>query len=308
MALDKILNLFEAPLKIRNVRFYILVHALLSKERQTHLASELSSSASLKSYFRNVDVSYQLNLVKENWTCVKISCHGADRRIKPSDSTEFYARLSEDYLEHAGALFKRETLDWELYDFRVFFRIYPPEKTQEYIPLPPLADISKKIPGHPSEPSTPKNYDEMLEYLRKVSPIDKTTEEMFIRTTEEDNLMIYGSFGIQGSKSTEYAVFPISAKPGWGDREIGDDKDTSSMYKAFKESDPKAKIYGSSLVRKIKGDITYKLYCEMTDDKTRSDTPEYIKLIFPDPTEAQLAPESREGRTAELRIPAFFHM
>jgi len=50
------------------------------------------------------------------------------------------------------------------------------------------------------------------------------------------------------------------------------------------------KVYGSLLVRKLKGNITYKLYFEMISDTEFSEKPAYLKLIFPPDIEVIVSP------------------
>ncbi len=56
-------------------------------------------------------------------------------------------------------------------------------------------------------------------------------------------------------------------------------KAVSVIHKFTKDNEGKA--YGSLIIEKIKGGITYKVYFEMIGDNEYSKNPAYIKLVFP---------------------------
>jgi len=65
-------------------------------------------------------------------------------------------------------------------------------------------------------------------------------------------------------------------------------KAISVIYKHLKKDEGKA--YGSMIIEKLKGNITYKVYFEMIGDNKYSKEPAYIKLIFPSKEEIVMSP------------------
>src|SRR3989338_3033153 len=57
-------------------------------------------------------------------------------------------------------------------------------------------------------------------------------------------------------------------------------KEQDILFKSAKTKG--GKMYGSIVIEKLKGGVTYKIYCEMTSPTKHKNKIAYIKLVFPD--------------------------
>ena len=279
----KLKNLFESKKIIRGVRFYFLVNKIFKKDEQEKLESNLKNSNILTNFYSDIKISFSSNYVKKNWTYIKVYCSNSNYIIKESESQSFYETLFDNYSEYVRNFFNKHNLKTEIFDFRILFRIYPEEDTSEYIQLCNLDKISQKIVQKISTEKIPKDTKDMINYLKGLKIFEKKILDITLKMAEEQNLQVYGSFGVRNEYSTELDV--ITPPPTQEELEIGEMINVAIQLKNQGRFEEALSIYDSILQKEPDNEMALinKAVLLKNTDKIGEAIKIYDKILKKDP-------------------------
>jgi hypothetical protein len=191
----------EKKLPARGVKFYFIIKQDIPEKEHASWQEALLRSNPLSQWFSRVQFEYSDHpaLIKswQGWNLIKIFCPDARISINPSEAQSFYKEVFIQFSEWFIGLCRQRKTECEPYDFRILFRLRPPEKPGEFVPIPSLNDISRKIVSPPAIlPNPPLNPEAMSDLAQKNILSGKGFEVLF-KFAEEHKLKLYGAYGIR---------------------------------------------------------------------------------------------------------------
>ena len=204
----------EKKLPARGVKFYFITKQDIPEKERTLWQEAVSRSSPLSKWFKRVQFEYsgQPALISDwqGWNLIKIFCPDAHISMKPSEAKSSYKEIFERFSDWFIKLCRDKRIECKPYDFRILFRLHPPESDGEFAPIPPLSDIAKKVVSPPTltlnPPATPE---EILELAKRTLPLSGQAYEEVLKYAEKKNLKVYSGYGVRTEEDANTYEFDI---------------------------------------------------------------------------------------------------
>lgn len=194
----------------RGAKFYFITKQDIPKEEYGMWEDTLSRSSPLSSWFGEVrfEYSYHPALIRDwqGWNLIKVFCTNAHISIEPSEAKSFYEEIFVGFSEWFLMLCRDRRIECRPYDFRILFRLHPPESPGEFVPIPALHDISGKLVSPQSVlPNPPLTLADMLELAQEV--VSRQKLEELLEYVERQRLTLYGDYGVRSEERWDICHF-----------------------------------------------------------------------------------------------------
>lgn len=191
----------EKKMAARGAKFYFIVRQDMPEEERTSWQHAIARLSPLSKCFRRVDFAYdaQPSLLAEwnGWNLTKVLCRDAQVPVRPSEVQSFYNSIFLEFSEWFIKFCRDGKVECQSYDFRILFRLHPPESQDEFVPIPSLDDIASKVVSPPrllAKP--PTTQDAMFDLSKRTFPVPEMLEEV-LSDAKEHEAEVYGSYGIR---------------------------------------------------------------------------------------------------------------
>jgi hypothetical protein len=211
----------QKKLMVRGVKFYFITKQDLPKDQHAWWQEAVLRSNPLAKWFDPIQFEYSehptLITDWQDWNLIKIFCSETHFSIKVSEVESFYKEVFSKFSEWFNKLCRDRRIDCKPYDFRVLFRLHPLESPEEFVPIPFLNDIYKKIVSPPqkveSSPgiliSPPRTPEEMFNYAKKALYISDQMFEIMLQSAKKDRIKVFGSYGVRNEKDSNTYEFDM---------------------------------------------------------------------------------------------------
>ena len=201
---------FEPEFKIRGIRVYYLIEDIIPKDDQEKIRPILLQFGKITKYFEYTTAKFDENYIRPDTTLIKLYFVHSKFKIKTSQSKLFYETLFHDYIEYLSKFLKQKRFKFEVYDVRILFRLYPEERTNEFIPIPQMSEISKDILMQDFNEKPPDSHEGMIKYVENgIFSGEEKALDIALNLTNEYGSEIYGSFGVK-NQYQYFAKLPFS--------------------------------------------------------------------------------------------------
>ena len=205
----------EKKLPARGVKFYFITKQDIPEKERTLWQEAVSRSSPLSKWFKRVQFEYfgQPALISgwQGWNLIKIFCPDARISMKPSEAKSSYKEIFERFSDWFIKLCRDKRIECKPYDFRILFRLHPPESDGEFAPIPPLSDIAKKVVSPPTlTPNPPATPEEMFDLAKRTLPLSGQAFEEVLKYAEKENLKVYSGYGVRTEEDANTYEFDIS--------------------------------------------------------------------------------------------------
>lgn len=192
----------QKKLAARGVKFYFIIKQDIPEKERTLWEDAIKRSSPLSKCFRVASFGYSDHpaLISEwqGWNLVKVFCSDAQISVKPSEVKSSYNKIFLQFSEWFIKFSRTRKVECKPYDFRILFRLHPPEDTGEFVPIPSMGDVAKKVVSPPILlPSPPATRDEMFNLAKKTTPVSGQAFEITLQYAEKEKMKVYGSYGVR---------------------------------------------------------------------------------------------------------------
>jgi hypothetical protein len=204
----------EKKLPARGVKFYFIIKQDIPEKERAFWQEAVLRSSPLSQWFTRVQFEYSDHptLISDwqGWNLIKIFCPDAHIPIKPSEAKSFYKEVFIQFSQWFVKLCRDRKIECKPYDFRILFRLHPPESSGEFVPIPPLNDISRKIVSPPNVlPNPPSTPEAMLDLAQQNNQVSGKEFEVLLKSVEEKKMKLYGAYGIRTEEHASTYEFDI---------------------------------------------------------------------------------------------------
>lgn len=206
----------EKKLPARGVKFYFIIKQDIPEKERAAWQEAVSRSSPLSKWFGRVQFKYwddHPTLISDwqGWNLIKIFCQDAHTSMKPSEVISSYKDIFMQFSDWFIKRCRERRIECKPYDFRILFRLRPPETAGEFVPIPTLNDISRRVVSPPSilpdPPTTPEAGFALAEKVFSGQQV-----AMLLEWAEKDKSEVYVGYGVrteQGANTYELdTVFP----------------------------------------------------------------------------------------------------
>lgn len=190
----------EKKFPARGVKFYFIIKQGIPEKEHNSWQEAVSRSSPLSKWFRRVQFEYSDHpaLISDwqGWNLIKIFCPDAHISMKPSEAKSSYKEMFVQFSEWFIKLCRDRRIECKPYDFRILFRLCPPESVGEFVPIPSLSDISRKFVSPPTILPNPPTTPEALFDLAQKS-LSGQAFEAVLKYSEKDKFKVYGGYGLR---------------------------------------------------------------------------------------------------------------
>jgi hypothetical protein len=201
----------EEKLPARGVKFYFIIKQDIPEKEHALWQEAVLRSSPLSQWFTRVQFEYSDHptLIRDwqGWNLIKIFCPDAHISIKLSEAKSFYKEVFAQFSEWFIKLCLERRIECKPYDFRILFRLRPPEKPGEFVPIPSLNDISRKIVSPPNILPNPPLTPEAMFDLAQINTFSGKAFEEVLKYVEEKKWKLYGGYGIRTEKDANTYEF-----------------------------------------------------------------------------------------------------
>jgi hypothetical protein len=193
-------NDIDKIIPARGVKFYFLINQNIPEKERNSWQETISRSSPLSKWFRRVQFEYSDHpaLISDwqGWNLIKIFCPDAHISMKPAEAKSCYKEMFVQFSEWFIKICGDRRIECKPYDFRVLFRLCPPENPGEFVPIPSLSDISRKVVSPPTNlPDPPTTPEALFDLAQKIIP-GKAFEEL-LKYSEKSKIKVYGGYGLR---------------------------------------------------------------------------------------------------------------
>ena len=190
----------EKKLTARGVKFYFIIKQDLPESEHLSWQDTIVRLSPLSKWFRRVQFEYSLHPALINdwqgWNLIKIFCPDAHISMKPSEAKSSYKEMFVQFSEWFIKLCRDRRIECKPYDFRILFRLCPPESVGEFVPIPSFSDISTKVVSPPTTLPNPPTTPEALFNLAQKT-LSGQAFEAVLKYSEKDKFKVYGVYGLR---------------------------------------------------------------------------------------------------------------
>lgn len=191
----------EKKLAARGAKFYFIIKQDMPENERTLWQDSIARLSPLSKCFRRVDFGYDAHPLLfgewNGWNLIKVSCRDAQISVRLSDVKSFYNKIFLQFSEWFIKFCRDGKVECKSYDFRILFRLHPPESQDEFVPIPSLDDIASKVVSPPRLlPKPPTTQEEMFDLAKTTLSVPEVFDETF-KVAEEHKAEVYGSYGIR---------------------------------------------------------------------------------------------------------------
>lgn len=202
----------ENALLARGVKLYFICRQDIPDEDHATWQEAVSLASPLRTWFGGIEFEYSdhPDLISDwqGWNLVKIFCPHARVSVKPSEARLFYENVFVRLSEWFSKLCEDRGIDCKPYDFRILFRLHPPEDPQQFVPIPSLDGISAKLVSPQATLTRPPlTLVDMLERVQEVVSRRKLDE--LLAYAEREGLTLYADYGIRSEHNSDVCQFYI---------------------------------------------------------------------------------------------------
>jgi hypothetical protein len=202
----------EKKLPARGVKFYFITKQDIPEKERASWQETVSRSSPLSKWFERVQFEYsdRPSLITDwqGWNLIKIFCPDARISMKPSEAKSSYKEIFELFSDWFTKLCRDKRIECKPYDFRILFRLRPPESPGEFVPIPSLNDISRKVVSPPSILPNPPTTPETMSGLAQKTLSGQAFEEV-LKYAEKENLKVYAGYGVRTEEHANTYEFDI---------------------------------------------------------------------------------------------------
>lgn len=263
----------EKKLKARGVKFYFIIKQDVPKREHFLWQDAIAHSSPLSKYFRRVDFGYfgysgDTAFISEwrGWNLIKVFCSDARISLRSSEVKSFYNKIFLQFLEWFIKFCRDRKVECKSYDFRILFRLHPSESHGEFVPIPSLDEVARKVVSPPSLlPNPPATPEEMFDFAKRTDVLSPEGFEVVLQQSEKAHLEAYGSYGIRTEEDANTYEFDILTPPGLPrNAELEKNLQGELCYRLILQSHEKATPDFNSIVRAL---LTKMLQNSVIDDK-----------------------------------------
>jgi hypothetical protein len=121
--------------------------------------------------------------------------------MKASEAKSTYAEIFIQFSEWFIKFCRDRRIECKPYDFRILFRLSPPENAHEFVPIPSLSDIFRKIISPPTIlPNPPTTPEAMFAFAQ--TSLSGRAFEMTLQYAEKKKVKVYSSYGFRTEKDS----------------------------------------------------------------------------------------------------------
>ena len=203
----------EERLLARGVKFCFIIKQDIREEEHSVWQEMLSRSSPLSSWFRRVvfecsDHHPGLAGDWQGWNLVKVFFTEAGISVKPSEAKSFYEQIFVRFSEWFIEICQDRRIECKPYDFRILFRLHPPESASQFVPIPPLDGVCAKLLSQQNALPTPPVTLTDMHGLARETVSDRTMEEL-LKYVEKHRLTLFGDYGIRREERSDVCQFYI---------------------------------------------------------------------------------------------------
>jgi hypothetical protein len=192
-------NDLEKNFPARGVKFHFIIKQNISEKERNSWQEALNSSP-LSMWFKQVSFEYSDHptLISEwqGWNLIKIFCPDAQISMTPSEVKSTYNEIFWEFSEWFTKFCRDRRIECKAYDFRILFRLFPPESFDEFVPIPSLDDISTKVVSPPAFLQNPPTTSEtMFDLTHKLLPVNLV--KAILKYSEKNKFKVYGGYGLR---------------------------------------------------------------------------------------------------------------
>jgi len=208
----------EKKLKARDVRFYFIIKQDIAEREQLLWQDAVARSSPLSKCFRRADFRYSGDTALisgwRGWNLIKVFCSDAQISIRPSEVKQFYNKIFLQFSEWFIKFCGDRKVECKPYDFRILFRLTPPESLGEFVSIPSLDYVARKVVSPPNLlPNPPATQEEMFDLEKRTMPGSGQVFETTLQFSEKNKCTVYGSYGIRTEENANTYELEILILP-----------------------------------------------------------------------------------------------
>jgi len=199
------MEIIENKFPARGVKFYFIVKQDIPEKEHNSWQDLILRSGPLSQWFNGAQFEYSNHptLISDykSWNLIKIFCPEAHILIKVSEINSTYVEIFIQFSEWFIKFCRDRRIECKLYDFRILFRLSPPESACEFVPIPSLSDIFRKVVSPPTIlPNPPKTPVEMFALAQ--TSLSGKAFEITLQYAKKNKIKVYGSYGFRTEKDS----------------------------------------------------------------------------------------------------------
>jgi hypothetical protein len=118
--------------------------------------------------------------------------------MTPSEVKSTYNEIFWEFSEWFTKFCRDRRIECKAYDFRILFRLFPPESFDEFVPIPSLSDIYTKVVSPPTILlPAPITSEMMLNFAQNNINLSRQVLEGLLKSSEVNKFKVYGGYGLR---------------------------------------------------------------------------------------------------------------
>jgi len=198
----------DKPLPARGVKLYFIVNQDIQEGERSSWRDAVSRSSPLANWFGRVDFAHfgRPTLISPwlGWNLVKILCVGTHILVKPSEAKSAYNQIFQQSSTWFARFCGDRGIECRPYDFRVLFRLHPPENPGEFVTIPSLDGVVGQVVSPTSLMSMadpPANPEEMLRFAETTGVLGGQALGVAIQHAARCGWEVYAGYGVRTEES-----------------------------------------------------------------------------------------------------------